>query len=156
MVHNAIFPDLRSFFWKSESAKMTQNGLSSPNCIFWLQPYRSFQKSPRNLRGINYQMEHMWWAPHMHNNSPRLQEGPGPQWSSTLFCSFIVTLYVTIYPIIEVHIIELWVPCWTLKPGKQRYPPVSSSLVYCLWTNVKYKLIRSIFEFIAGYADYLL
>ena len=27
--------------WKSENAKMTQNGLSSPKCIFWLQPFRS-------------------------------------------------------------------------------------------------------------------
>ena len=34
--------------WKSENAKMTQNGLSSPNCIFWLQSYRSFPKSYRN------------------------------------------------------------------------------------------------------------
>ena len=49
--------------WKSENAKMTQNGLSSQNCIFWLQPQKCFQKSPRNLRGIFYQMDHIWWAP---------------------------------------------------------------------------------------------
>ena len=54
---------LEIILWKSENAKMTQNGPSSPNCNFWLQPYRSFQKSPRNFRGINYQMDHIWWAP---------------------------------------------------------------------------------------------
>ena len=77
--------------WKSENAKMTQNGLSSPKCIFWLQPYRSFKKSTRNLRGINYQMEYMWWAPHNNKNSPGLQLGS--QLRCTLYHSFIVTLY---------------------------------------------------------------
>ena len=78
--------------WKSENAKMTQNGLSSPKCIFWLQPYRSFKKSTRNLRGINYQMEYMWWAPHKLKNSLRLQWGS--QLHCTLYRSFIATLYV--------------------------------------------------------------
>ena len=101
MVHNAIFPDLRSFFWKSESAKMTQNGLSSPNCFFWFQPYRSFQKSPRNLRGINYQMEYMWWAPHMHNNSPKFQGES--QLRSTLYRSLIVTLYDRLWQLMTTY-----------------------------------------------------
>ena len=54
---------LEIILWKSENAKMTQNGLYSLNRNFWLQPYRSFQKSSRNLRGINYQMVHICWAP---------------------------------------------------------------------------------------------
>ena len=78
--------------WKSENAKMTQNGLSSPKCIFWLQPYRSFKKSTRNLRGINYQMEHMCWAPHKHKNSLKLQGES--QLHCTLYRSFIPTLYL--------------------------------------------------------------
>ena len=44
------------------------------------------------MRGIYYQMDHMWWAPHMHNNSPKFQREP--QLQSTLFHSFIVTLYI--------------------------------------------------------------
>ena len=59
--------------WKSENAKMTQNGLSSPNCNFWLQLLRSFQKSSRNLRCINYQMDHICWAPSRLWKSLRLQ-----------------------------------------------------------------------------------
>ena len=84
-------PWLEIICWKSESAKMTQNGLSSHKCIFWLQPYRSFKKSTRNLRGINYQMEYMWWAPHNNKNSPGLQLGS--QLRCTLYRSFIPTLY---------------------------------------------------------------
>ena len=104
--------------WKSENAKMTQNGLSSPKCIFWLQPYRSFKKSTRNLRGINYQMEHMWWAPHKHKNSLRLQWGS--QLHCTLYRSFIATLYLPPYHHIIHHIIplQLYHPMWYGKKLK--------------------------------------
>ena len=81
---------LQIILWISENAKMTWNGPSSQNCIFWLQLYRCFQKSPRNLRGINYQMEHMWGAQHKHKNSPRLQQGS--QLRPTLYRSFTATL----------------------------------------------------------------
>ena len=70
-----IMPNLwlEIILWKSENAKMTQNGLYSLNRNFWLQPYRSFQKSSRNLRGINYQMVHICWAPSRLWQSLRLQ-----------------------------------------------------------------------------------
>ena len=83
---------LEIILWKSVNAKMTQNGLPSQNCIFWLQPYRCFQKSPRNLRGIFYQMDHIWWAPSRLNKSPRFKMRS--QLSHTLFHSLIVTLYI--------------------------------------------------------------
>ena len=84
-------PWLEIILWKSENAKMTQNCLSSPNCIFWLQSYRSFQKSSRKLRGIFYQMDHICWAHSMLKKSPRLKMRS--QLSHILFHSFIVTLY---------------------------------------------------------------
>ena len=66
---------LEIILWKSVNAKMTQKGLPSQNCIFWLQPYRFFQKSHRNLRGIFYQMDHIWWAPSRFKKSQRLKYG---------------------------------------------------------------------------------
>ena len=82
---------LQIILWISENAKMTWNGPSSQNCIFWLQLYRCFQKSSRNLRGIFYQMDHIWWAPSRLNKSPRFKMRS--QLSHTLFHSLIVTLY---------------------------------------------------------------
>ena len=40
---------LEIILWKSENAKMTQNGQSSQNCIFWLQPYSWLQKVTQKI-----------------------------------------------------------------------------------------------------------
>ena len=90
MVHNAnsLTWDQLLEIWECKNAPKMVYLL--PNVF--LQPYRSFKKSTRNLRGINYQMEHMWWAPHKHKNSLRLQWGS--QLHCTLYRSFIPTLPV--------------------------------------------------------------
>ena len=92
-------------WWKSENANMTQNSPSSPKCIYWLQVHRQFKKSPRSLslRGINYQMEYILWAQHIHKNSPRLQGGS----------QLRPTLYLLSSPcILHIHMGSfLWLAC---------------------------------------------
>ena len=43
--------------------------------LFFLQAHSSCSKSHRNLRGIFYQMDHIWWAPSRLKKSKRLKYG---------------------------------------------------------------------------------
>ena len=90
---NRKFPEL----YKTHPTFITFALLRAPKSIqlkillFQGTHFRSFKWAPKNLRGIFYQMDHIWCAPHMHKKfSGAKMES---QWSHTFGQSLIPTLY---------------------------------------------------------------